>query len=61
MTYLDQLKAEREAITGILQAHRTAQPVSPGTQMTIGIYVQILEDALSTLNSLILFMETTNN
>jgi hypothetical protein len=54
-TYLDQLKQQRATIVEILQSQRENQGhyVSTGVEITVGMYNQILEDALTTLNSLI--------
>jgi len=58
MTYLEQLRADREVITQMLEKQQSLQPREPvGVQMTGEIYIQILTDALSALNSLIQFLE----
>jgi len=67
VTYLEQLKADREAITRMLQAQqkyplpsgegRVNASGSFGVHTTSKIYIQILTDALSALNSLIQFLE----
>lgn len=60
--HLDQLQHDHAAITGILAAQR-ALPVDGkqvGVRILLGIYFHILEDALTTLNSLIQYMHSRN-
>ena len=53
MTYLEQLQADHATLTEILQTQRTYTHATRGMHITAGIYIHILEDALTTLNSLI--------
>ena len=45
--YLDQLRAQQDALEKFLQFHRedTTEPKNIGAQLTLDIYVHILEDA----------------
>jgi len=55
MTFLSQLQADRAALTDILATQRTAsaEPMSVGLLLTWRIYIAILEDAITTLDSII--------
>jgi hypothetical protein len=55
---LDSLQRDRIILTGILEARRgvSTETLSIGMRLLWGIYLNILEDALSTLNSLIQYL-----
>lgn len=57
---LDRLKADHTALSTILASHKeqTPAPSSPGVSIAMRIYLQILEDALRVLQSLIGYYET---
>lgn len=61
-TYLEQLKQERATIADVLQSQRDNQVQHAGTgiQLTVQMYIQILQDALTTVNSLIEHLEATS-
>jgi len=55
---IEQLKQDRAKLTEILQSHTTEQThTNIGQKITLAIYIQILHDALSTINSLINHLE----
>jgi hypothetical protein len=55
---LDQLRRHRATLTELRQSQREvlADDMSPGLRITWQIYAIILEDAISTLNSLINYL-----
>jgi hypothetical protein len=57
--YVDQLRGQYATITEILQVQRSTllQEANPGLRITSEIYIQILEDALKTINSIIQYLE----
>ena len=58
MTYREQLQADHTTLTTLLQTQRTYEPThtTVGMRITAQIYIHILEDALSILNSLITYL-----
>ena len=61
--YVDQLRGQHATITEILQAQRAAisQGAAPGLHITAEIYIHILEDALTTINSIIQYLDIDNH
>jgi hypothetical protein len=57
-THLDRLQTDHQTITQIIQIHRDtpADGHGVGVSTLMNIYLHILEDALTTLNSLIQFL-----
>lgn len=61
MIPLDSLQRDHATLTEILQARRSVAlgaTLSVGMRLLWGIYLAILEDALTTLNSLIEYLDT---
>lgn len=60
---LDTLRAHREALENMLVTARytPAEPVAPALRITLGIYAQILSDGISTLGTIIAYLEGTTD
>ena len=64
MTLLDQLKADQTQIKAILKAHceeeLAPRHTSEAVRMIHEVYIETLEDALKTLNSLVEYLNKSN-
>lgn len=61
--HLDQLQKDHSTITEILRVHRAipADGLQVGVRTLLGIYLHILEDALTTLDALIGFLSSQSH